>query len=322
MVRVLNVFTRSYHTTLTPSHVSCILTGNSQQTTSIFTTLVTFLKQFLPRMYVYPCSINRDKKGYNKGDGALIVGAFFKKYARESALSKLTLGTFPTIPIAPRNTKRVAAELFVRAARQHFHQAILKCFDEFNRAGGTTITLQTGQKIYACKSIILAIYADNPAAVKCAVTIAACPQCFTRRKQMALPPPDNGFQLRTPARVAATRRAIERVARTNKVLAGKNATALGICRNITTGWLIPPDQDGFTPFGPDPDKDNIYQNMPQVMLHGMDEGLTMKMCVAVVRGTIAEASLQPGQNETKVSVNVFSLYTYLLENIRLLTCQY
>ncbi len=29
-------------------------------------------------------SINRDKKGYNKGDGALIVGAFFRKYARES----------------------------------------------------------------------------------------------------------------------------------------------------------------------------------------------------------------------------------------------
>ncbi len=31
-------------------------------------------------------SINRDKKGYNKGDGALIVGAFFRKYARESVL--------------------------------------------------------------------------------------------------------------------------------------------------------------------------------------------------------------------------------------------
>jgi hypothetical protein len=51
-------------------------------------------------------SINRDKKGYNKGDGALIVGAFSRKYARESVLAKVSsLGTFPNINIAPKNSQ-------------------------------------------------------------------------------------------------------------------------------------------------------------------------------------------------------------------------
>ena len=38
-------------------------------------------------------------------------------------------------------------------------------------------------------------------------------------------------------------------------------------------WIGPPDNEGFTPFGPDVQKDNIFLNLPQVNLHGMDEGL-------------------------------------------------
>jgi hypothetical protein len=30
-------------------------------------------------------------------------------------------------------------------------------------------------------------------------------------------------------------------------------------------------------FGPDPSKDNVYLNCPQVTLHGMDEGFTAKL---------------------------------------------
>ena len=30
-------------------------------------------------------------------------------------------------------------------------------------------------------------------------------------------------------------------------------------------------------FGPDPSKDNVYLNCPQVTLHGMDGGLTAKL---------------------------------------------
>jgi hypothetical protein len=241
-------------------------------------------------------SINRDKKGCNKGDGALIVGAFFRKHARESALAKMSLGTFPQIPIAPQNVSRVAAETFVKEARQHFHHEIVKCFDEFNRAGGKTVQLQNGERMLFNKSIILAIYADFPAARNCTVTISACPQCFTRKRDMALPPPLSGFNLRTPTKMAATRRTVARVARTDRIRAAKHAHDMGICRNITTGWEIAQDNDGFTPFGPDPEKDNVYQNVPQVMLHGMDEGLTMKLCVAVVQGTIAEAIVTDARN--------------------------
>jgi hypothetical protein len=46
-------------------------------------------------------AINRDKKGFNTGDGAIIVGGFFRKYARESSMSKVSLGTFPNLPVAP-----------------------------------------------------------------------------------------------------------------------------------------------------------------------------------------------------------------------------
>ncbi len=178
-----------------------------------------YLNKYNP--FILPCSINRDKKGYNKGDGALIVGAFFRKHARESALAKLSLGTFPTIPIAPQNVNRVAADLFVRAARQHFHHEILKCFDEFNRAGGRTVQLQNGLRMQFSKSIISAIYADYPAARNCTVTISACPQCFTRQRDMALPPPQSGFYLRTPKSIAATRRTVLRDARTDTVKAAK-----------------------------------------------------------------------------------------------------
>ena len=55
-------------------------------------------------------------------------------------------------------------------------------------------------------------------------------------------------------------------------------------------WIgPPPDKEGFTPFGPDVQKDDIFQNLPQVNLHGMDEGLTLKMCVSIFKATIDEA---------------------------------
>jgi hypothetical protein len=93
------------------------------------------------------------------------VGEFFRKYARDSVLSKLSLGTFPVINIAPQNKDLVVAVRFVHQVRQHFHRAIVMCFDEFNRNGGETIILRSGEKIFFLKSIILAIYADYPAAV-------------------------------------------------------------------------------------------------------------------------------------------------------------
>jgi hypothetical protein len=48
-------------------------------------------------------------------------------------------------------------------------------------------------------------------------------------------------------------------------LAKKAAKDFGINMDVECAWIGPPDQDGFTPFGPDQRKDNIFQNLPQVL---------------------------------------------------------
>jgi hypothetical protein len=41
--------------------------------------------------------INQDKKGFATGEGAIIVGFFFRKDARESTYAKASIGTFPGV---------------------------------------------------------------------------------------------------------------------------------------------------------------------------------------------------------------------------------
>ena len=92
-----------------------------------------------------------------------------------------------------------------------------------------------------------------------------------------------------------------------KKLAQKGALLSGINMDIECAWIGPPDNDGFTPFGPDAKKDNIFQNMLQVNLHGMDEGLTLKMCTSILNATIKEATALRKMNTTSVSnTNVLS----------------
>jgi len=43
-------------------------------------------------------------------------------------------------------------------------------------------------------------------------------------------------------------------------------------------------------FGPDPIEDNIYRCLPQVTLHGMDEGLTQKLNFVILTHAIAEVA--------------------------------
>jgi hypothetical protein len=101
-----------------------------------------------------------------------------------------------------------------------------------------------------------------------------------------------------------------------KKLAAKGAQSCGINMDVECAWIGPPDNDGFTPFGPDAKKDNIFQNLPQVNLHGMDEGLTLKMCTNILRATVEEAqSLNRKMNTTSVSESsmlnaVAYLYSY------------
>ncbi len=43
--------------------------------------------------------INRDQKGYATGEGAIVVGAYFNKNARNSTYAKASFGTFPKLNI-------------------------------------------------------------------------------------------------------------------------------------------------------------------------------------------------------------------------------
>jgi hypothetical protein len=72
-----------------------------------------------------------------------------------------------------------------------------------------------------------------------------------------------------------------------KKLAKAGAQSCGINMDVECAWIGPPDQDGFTPFGPDPKKDNIFQNMPQVV----ECGNIYMLCVVsrlIVQTTIGE----------------------------------
>jgi hypothetical protein len=57
--------------------------------------------------------INRDQKGFSSGDGAIIVGGFFRQRVRESTYAKASLGTFPQVPFP-----KVRREFVVLCSRQ------------------------------------------------------------------------------------------------------------------------------------------------------------------------------------------------------------
>ena len=245
--------------------------------------------------------INRDKKGFNTADGAVIVCACFNKHARESSLAKASLGTFPKLIAAPQNKTLTAFTQFTKDARAYFHKAILQCFDDFNRRPPTIVQLQSGEELRFSKAIILALYCDAPAAAKCTHTLEACMQCFTQERDMAAVP-ILGTEMRTEENMLRKRDRLNRLRLRNAKTARKMANAYGIPLRLVNGWHCSHmvDNEGFTPFGIDRTKDNIYQNMPQVTLHGMDEGLTLKLCVGLLESAVQEAYETSGTAATEV----------------------
>jgi len=55
------------------------------------------------------------------------------------------------------------------------------------------------------------------------------------------------------------------------------------------------DNDKNWIFGAHPELDNVFQNMPQVSLHGMDEGLTSKLNLGCIQAVILELKETPGK---------------------------
>ena len=93
---------------------------------------------------------------------------------------------------------------------------------------------------------------------------------------------------RSAARMRALRRAlIKKGKQRGKALqAKKEAITLGVNMAFDNPWDIDKAEDWV--FGPDPIEDNIYRCLPQVTLHGMDEGVTQKLNFIILTHAIAE----------------------------------
>jgi hypothetical protein len=154
-----------------------------------------------------------------------VVGGFFSKEARESSYAVVSVGTFPKLPIKKADANRVVVKKFKKVLRASQHAAIANCYREYNAKGGRIVTLQTGSQVLVCtcttcsiiratcqvnvrrlgtvlpyadfkcahvckvylpRAVVLAVYADFPAAQKILLTGSACPVCFTPEFQMAL----------------------------------------------------------------------------------------------------------------------------------------
>jgi hypothetical protein len=79
---------------------------------------------------------NRDEKGFDTGDGAIIVAGFMRKRARESTHAKKSFATFPQAHFPPCNKQQVAAKKNTLGLRQHRLRAMHKCFEDYNRTCG------------------------------------------------------------------------------------------------------------------------------------------------------------------------------------------
>lgn len=170
------------------------------------------------------------------------------------------------------------------------------CFDEFNSKGGVVVPLQTGGFLYCPRAVLLAIYADHPAAVKVAVVGKACPQCFTPEAIMHLPPAADRPQLRTDESTKRMRDTLKTIRDTGNTHARKRAKTrakqLGVQLDVVNPFSLEAGTDWV--FGPHRRRDCVYQAVPQPVLHGMDEGETSKLA----RGTVALA-IEVGATRSK-----------------------
>ena len=174
--------------------------------------------------------------------------------------------------MADVNKNRKEIKEFKPLFRAKCHESILECYHAYNRKGGTIVPMQTGGSLYFSRAVILAIYADQPAATKCTLAGSACPVCFTSRTRMADPTPPS-VKLRTDENMHDRRELLlEYQDRRDVVGASERAKKLGRKQGVQMGPLSPWSNrdrrracENDWVFGPDPALDNVYQCMPQVI---------------------------------------------------------
>jgi hypothetical protein len=79
------------------------------------------------------------------------------------------------------------------------------------------------------------------------------------------------------------------------------ARQLGIDMFTSNAFTTKPENSHKWVFGPDPDKDSVWQSLPQVTLHGFDEGLCQKLNFAMLEMAVTEAHSRLNMAATEVS---------------------
>ena len=209
-------------------------------------------------------------------------------------------------PFMQPNRTLTAVTNFKRALYHAQLNAMRQCFDAFNKKGGCYLRLQTGRVVYFARAVLLAIYGDHPAVVKISLTGSSCPVCFTPKNTMADPPTTQNIiqgvpRLRTEKGVAKRKRYIDIMANTGarsaNARAQKKAKRLGIPMDIDSAFAQREGRPWL--FGPDEEKDSLYQACPQLTLHGFDEGLATKLAWAMLAVAVSEGRRR-GQSKTQV----------------------
>jgi len=166
--------------------------------------------------------------------------------------------------------------------------------------------MQDANLVYFPRACIYAIYADAPAATKCALTIKSCPVCYTKEVNMATDQTCN-LVYRTDKDMARKKKNFKTIMENktspkNRRDAGRLAARqLGIDMFTSNAFATKPENRHKWVFGPDPDKDSVWQSLPQVTLHGFDEGLCQKLNFAMLEMAVTEAHSRLNMAATEVS---------------------
>ena len=80
-----------------------------------------------------------------------------------------------------------------------------------------------------------------------------------------------------------------------------NSTQLGIDLYTSNAFVTKPHASHKWIFGPLPEKDSVWQSLPQVTLHGFDEGICQKLNFGMLEMAITEAQGRRNMDATKVS---------------------
>jgi len=180
--------------------------------------------------------------------------------------------------------------------------------------------MQDGNLIYFPRCCIYAVYADHPAAVKCTLTQSSCPLCYTRMRDMASMK-TNQVVYRNDRDMAVKKRKYLNIindparSKITRKAAKMTAHSLGIALDGFNAFETKPEHQDNWVFGPSPEFDNLYQSLPQVNLHGFDEGICQKLNFAMLEMAITEGKKRHNMDATEVISGYYLNQTvYCLRN--------